>query len=263
MNDYLIDLYLKYYDTREKYERIYKRSFNELLKEIETELSVLSLKELFDAYIKYSRVNYLKNSYLNSLLNLIYEDIQLKINDNNPIEIIDMHADLFSSMLSLEDNIQSYKNIIRVRTYNLADPFFISNKIEKTNQEQAVFIQEYKDEIETFNQTLKISQSSFNYLDKLHNLLMECLDNKIVSLSTEERNNLIRDINKRIELYFSRINYQKNLLNNKTALELEIRLKGLNSYDIAENFNFAKLKNKLEVYEDYQNRLLEQKNKNK
>ena len=70
-------------------------------------------------------------------------------------------------------------------------------------------------------------------------------------------------INKRIELYFSRINYQKNLLNNKTALELEIRLKGLNSYDIAENFNFAKLKNKLEVYEDYQNRLLEQKNKSK
>ena len=53
------------------------------------------------------------------------------------------------------------------------------------------------------------------------------------------------------------------MLNNKTALELEIRLKGLNSYDIAENFNFAKLKNKLEVYEDYQNRLLEQKNKSK
>ena len=168
-----------------------------------------------------------------------------------------MHADLFSSMLSLEDNIQSYKNIIRVRTYNLADPFFISNKLEKTNQEQEVFIQEYKEEIETFNQTLKISQSSFNYLDKLHNLFMEYLDNKIVSLSIDERNSLIRDLNKRIELYFSRITYQKNLLNNKTALELEIRLKGLNSYDIAENFNFDKLKNKLEVYEDYQNKLLE------
>ncbi len=255
MNTYLIDLYLEYYNNREKYEKVYKRSFNDLLKEIETELSILSLKELVDTYIKYSRVNYLKNSYLNSLLNLIFENIQLKIKDGNPIEIIDMHADLFSSMLSIEDNIESYKNIIQVRTYNLTDPFFISNKTDKNNQEN--FIQEYKKEIEAFKETLNISQSSFNYLDKLYNLFMEYLDNILVSLKEDESNSLIRDINKRIELYFSRIDYQKNLLNNKTALELEIRLRGLNSYDIAETFNYDKLKNKLEVYETYRNKLLE------
>ena len=128
MNIYLIETYIKYYNKQDEYENIYKRKFDTLLEEIENQLSVLNLKDLVDLYLNYSAVNYLKNNYMNSLLNLIIQNIKVKLPHTQSIEIMDIYASLFDSMLSLEDNIQSYKNIIKVRSYNLTDEFFLRNK---------------------------------------------------------------------------------------------------------------------------------------
>ena len=43
-----IELYLKYSNNQQGYEKIYQRSFNELLQEIEAEMAILTLKELLE-----------------------------------------------------------------------------------------------------------------------------------------------------------------------------------------------------------------------
>ena len=90
---------------------------------------------------------------------------------------------------------------------------------------------------------------------------MDTLESKINELTSLEKENLIRDVNKRIELCFHKLNFQQNLLKNSKALEIEIRLNGLNSYNILENFNSQSIKNKLTVYESYQSKLLEKRKK--
>lgn len=259
MNNYLIETYIKYYNKQDEYENIYKRKFDVLLEEIENQLAVLNLKELVDLYLKYSAVNYLKNNYMNSLLNLIIQNIKVKLPRTQSIEIMDIYASLFDSMLSLEDNIQSYKNIIKVRSYNLTDKFFLRNKSSKNIN--PFFLENYKEELESFKEFHDLSISSFNYLDKVQVIIMNILENKINELTSLEKENLIRDINERIELCFNKLNFQQNLLKNSKALEIEIRLNGLNSYNILENFNSQSIKNKLTVYESYQSKLLEERKK--
>lgn len=259
MNIYLIETYIKYYNKHDEYENIYKRKFDTLLEEIENQLSVLNLKELVDLYLKYSAVNYLKNNYMNSLLNLIIQNIKVKLPHTQSIEIMDIYASLFDSMLSLEDNIQSYKNIIKVRSYNLTDEFFLRNKSSKNINPS--FLENYKKELEGFQEFHDLSISSFNYLDKVQVIIMDTLESKINELTSLEKENLIRDVNKRIELCFHKLNFQQNLLKNSKALEIEIRLNGLNSYNILENFNSQSIRNKLTVYESYQSKLLEDRKK--
>ena len=253
----IIETYIKYYDKQSDYEKIYKRNFDILLEEIENQLSILNLKELVDLYLKYSAINYLKNNYMNSLLNLIIQNIMAKLPYTQSIEIMDIYANLYDCMLSLEENIQSFSNLIKARTYNLNDEFFLQNKSSKNTNPN--FIENYKKELESFQETHDLSISSFNYLDKVQIIIIDILESKINNLTSDEMENLIREVNKRIELYSSQIEYKKKLLNNKRALELEIRLRGLNSYDIAETLNYVKLENKLEVYVNYQNKLLEKK----
>ena len=59
-----IELYLKYSNNQQGYEEIYQRSFNELLQELETEMAILTLKDLLELYIYYSKPNRLKKNYL-------------------------------------------------------------------------------------------------------------------------------------------------------------------------------------------------------
>ncbi len=254
MDTYLIETYIKYYNKQDEYENIYKRKFDLLLEEIENQLSVLNLKDLVDLYLKYSAINYLKHNYMNSLLNLIIQNIETKLPLAMPIEIMDIYANLYDSMLSLDDNIQSFNNIIKARTYNLNDEFFLKKKTSD-------YLENYKKELDSFQETHDLFNSSLNYLDKLQEIIMDILESKITELSLTDKETLIREINKRIELYESKLSFQRNLLKNPKALELEIRLNGLNSYNILENFNFQSIRNRLYIYDSYQSKLLEDKKK--
>ncbi|MGN1352791.1 MAG: hypothetical protein ACI4WF_01855 [Bacilli bacterium] len=251
-----IELYLKYSNNQQVYEEIYQRSFNELLQEIELEFSILSLKELMEIYLYYSKPTRLKSNYMNNLLILVYEVITERLSQFKPIDVVDNYVELCNSLIALNDNIQSYQNIIQVRTYNLEDDFFISNQAIRSHKSIENFIKNYQKEIVDFKDILEISNSSNNYLDKLKNSIKDYLDNLINDLDEEEKKELIQEINKRIDVHSQKLLYQKRLLSNKKIFDIEMRLNNLDSSNIQDKFNFSNAKNKLSVYEDYRNKLI-------
>lgn len=251
-----IELYLKYSNNQQGYEEIYQRSFNELLQEIELEFSILSLKELMEIYLYYSKPNRLKNNYMNNLLILVYEVITERLSQFNPIDVVDNYVELCNSIIALNDNIQSYQNIIQVRTYNLEDNFFISNQAIRSHKSIEKFIKNYQEEIETFKDTLDISKSSNNYLEKLKLNIQDYLDSLINNLTEEEKKELIQEINKRIDVHSQKLLYQKRLLSNRKVFDIEMRLSNIDPSNIQDKFDFSNLKNRLTIYEDYRNKLI-------
>ena len=251
-----IELYLKYSNNQQGYEKIYQRSFNELLQEIEAEMAILTLKELLEIYIYYSKPNRLKNNYMNNLLILIYEVITERLSQFKSIDIVDNYVELCNSIIALNDNIQSYQNIIQVRTYNLEDNFFISNQAIRSHKSIEKFIKNYQEEIETFKDTLDISKSSNNYLEKLKLNIQDYLDSLINNLTEEEKKELIQEINKRIDVHSRKLLYQKRLLSNRKVFDIEMRLSNIDPSNIQDKFDFSNLNNRLTIYEDYRNKLI-------
>lgn len=251
-----IELYLKYSNNQQGYEKIYQRSFNELLQEIEAEMAILTLKELLEIYIYYSKPNRLKNNYMNNLLILIYEVITERLSQFKSIDVVDNYVELCNSIIALNDNIQSYQNIIQVRTYNLEDNFFISNQAIRSHKSIEKFIKNYQEEIETFKDTLDISKSSNNYLEKLKLNIQDYLDSLINNLTEEEKKELIQEINKRIDVHSRKLLYQKRLLSNRKVFDIEMRLSNIDPSNIQDKFDFSNLKNRLIIYEDYRNKLI-------
>ncbi len=256
MHNTNIELYLKYSNNQQGYEKIYQRSFNELLQEIEAEMAILTLKELLEIYIYYSKPNRLKNNYMNNLLILIYEVITERLSQFKSIDVVDNYVELCNSIIALNDNIQSYQNIIQVRTYNLEDNFFISNQAIRSHKSIEKFIKNYQEEIETFKDTLDISKSSNNYLEKLKLNIQDYLDSLINNLTEEEKKELIQEINKRIDVHSRKLLYQKRLLSNRKVFDIEMRLSNIDPSNIQDKFDFSNLKNRLIIYEDYRNKLI-------
>ena len=98
---YLIELYLRYSNNPREYGTTYKRSFTELLKEIELAISILPLKELIKIYLFYSKPNRLKDNYMNNLLILIYEAIENRLKDFKTIFCLRLFISIFISINSL------------------------------------------------------------------------------------------------------------------------------------------------------------------
>lgn len=251
-----IELYLKYSNNHQGYEEIYQRSFNELLQEIELEFSILSLKELMEIYLYYSKPNRLKKNYMNNLLILIYEIITERLSQFNPIDVVDNYVELCNSIIALNDNIQSYQNIIQVRTYNIEDDFFINNQAMRSHKSIEKFIKNYQEEIESFKDILDVSKSSNNYLEKLKLNIQDYLDSLINNLTEEEKKELIQEINKRIDVHSQKLLYQKRLLSNRKVFDIEMRLSNIDPSNIQDKFDFSNLKNRLTIYEDYRNKLI-------
>ena len=251
-----IELYLKYSNNQQGYEEIYQRSFNELLQEIELEFSILSLKELMEIYLYYSKPNRLKKNYMNNLLILIYEIITERLSQFKSIDVVDNYVELCNSIIALNDNIQSYQNIIQVRTYNLEDDFFLSNQATRSHKSIEKFIKNYQEEIETFKDILDVAKSSNNYLEKLKLNIQDYLDSLVNNLTEEEKKELIQEINKRIDVHSQKLLYQKRLLSNKKVFDIEMRLSNIDTSNIQEKFDFSSSKNKLAVYEDCRNKLI-------
>ena len=258
---YLIELYLRYSNNPREYGKTYKRSFTELLKEIELAISILPLKELIKIYLFYSKPNKLKDNYMNNLLILIYEAIENRLKNFKTIDLIDNYAELFDSILTLSDSIQSYQNIINVRTYNLNDDYYVESQAMKSRKSVEEFKQDYQREIDSFQDILNSSNSSYNYLNKLEESINNYLNNLICNLNKEENNELIMELNKRIEIYSQKLIYQKKILTNKKALEIEMRLNNINASNIQDKFSYDNLKNKLIIYEDYQSKLISKSKK--
>lgn len=250
-----IELYLKYSNNQQGYEEIYQRSFNELLQEIELEFSILSLKELMEIYLYYSKPNRLKKNYMNNLLILIYEIITERLSQFKSIDVVDNYVELCNSIIALNDNIQSYQNIIQVRTYNLEDDFFLSNQATRSHKSIEKFIKNYQEEIETFKDILDVAKSSNNYLEKLKLNIQDYLDSLVNNLTEEEKKELIQEINKRIDVHSQKLLYQKRLLSNRKVFDIEMRLSNIDTSNIQEKFDFSSSKNKLAVYEDCRNKL--------
>ena len=251
-----IELYLKYSNNQQGYEEIYQRSFNELLQEIELEFSILSLKELMEIYLYYSKPNRLKKNYMNNLLILIYEIITERLSQFKSIDVVDNYVELCNSIIALNDNIQSYQNIIQVRTYNLEDDFFLSNQATRSHKSIEKFIKNYQEEIETFKDILDVAKSSNNYLEKLKLNIQDYLDSLVNNLTEEEKKELIQEINKRIDVHSQKLLYQKRLLSNRKVFDIEMRLSNIDTSNIQEKFDFSSSKNKLAVYEDCRNKLI-------
>ena len=103
---------------------------------------------------------------------------------------------------------------------------------------------------------LDISKSSNNYLEKLKLNIQDYLDSLINNLTEEEKKELIQEINKRIDVHSRKLLYQKRLLSNRKVFDIEMRLSNIDPSNIQDKFDFSNLKNRLTIYEDYRNKLI-------
>ena len=118
------------------------------------------------------------------------------------------------------------------------------------------FIKNYQEEIESFKDILDVSKSSNNYLEKLKLNIQDYLDSLINNLTEEEKKELIQEINKRIDVHSQKLLYQKRLLSNRKVFDIEMRLSNIDPSNIQDKFDFSNLKNRLTIYEDYRNKLI-------
>ena len=76
------------------------------------------------------------------------------------------------------------------------------------------------------------------------------------NLNEKEKKELIQEINKRIDVHSRKLLYQKRLLSNRKVFDIEMRLSNIDPSNIQDKFDFSNLKNRLIIYEDYRNKLI-------
>ena len=258
VNTYLLDLYIKYNNKKEEYEKKYHKSFNDISNEIETMLENSSFLELTSLYLKYTNIYFLKNNDLSNLLELIYENILKKLETIETIDILDFLADLFHRILEVERNIEVDQNIMRVRSYNIQDDFFLELQSRRLHRTKEQLISQCKDELSIYHSNLILSKLSFKYLDELQNAIFSFLDKRISKLTAEEKDKLNQKINTRIKNYAKDIQRKHQLLKNKSIFEIEARFNAM----LLSNLDFKASQHKLLVYENYQQNLMEAEMKN-
>lgn len=253
MSNYMLNLYIKYFDKKELCEKEKGKSFTEFENELKERLNNLTIDKLIDLYINYSRVSFIMINYkpIESLLDLIYDNISSRLNTLSVSELINLVTVVSEQILSVNANINSNTNIINVRTSNLANDFFISNETRKKNVNKDKFIADYKKEIEDYISNLEYCHASSYFLNRISSLLDFQVIEQIDNLTVEEEDNLLVTLNSKIEEISNLILKVNGLFTSRTAMELEAKFGVDTLLDLVTGSKLENLKNNLELYNKY------------
>lgn len=253
MSNYMLNLYIKYFEKKDLYEKEKAKSFQEFENELKERLNNLTSKELIDLYINYSRVSFMmiNPKPIEALLEIIYNVLESSLNRLSIPELIDLITVVSNQILRVNSNINSNTNIINARTSNLKNDFFITNEARNKNISKEKFISNYENEIQGYISNLEFCHASFYFLNKISSLLDSKIVEKIDNLNDLEKDNLLVILNYKIEEISNLILRVDELCNNRVARELEFKLGVETLLDLVNTSNFENLKNNLELYNKY------------
>ena len=234
------------------------RNYDENFNEIESYLNNLNLNDLINLYLKCATPLYIQNyENISKILNLVFDNIMNKLDTVSLIDIINLYSNIFVETMSLEDSIQSNQNIINVREFNLTDDFFLEYESKKKDQTKEEYIKDYFKSLENYRKSLAHFNKCFQYLDKLQKSVLSYIDSALKTISNEENEVLLREINKKIEETSDEILRRYQLSRNKKAIDIESRMKETPSFEIFNMLDTIALSRKDYVYSNYQAALME------
>lgn len=259
---YLINLYLKFLDKKEEYEKVYHKPFN-VLEELQNNLSSLSLNELIELYQKYAtNINIQREKTPIEIFDLLYQIIIIQLNEVSLMKEIDLYADFFNKILDFEETINTYQNIVSAKSFYANDEYYIERQISKEKLSKEELLKQKRGELEYYIQILTTLEKSYNILDKLQDAILVNIESRIDRSKEDENSHLLETINNRIEKNSKEILRRKELQANKKALSIQSRFNNTSMYEILSGLEVTSLKNKNYVYESYKETLMEKVKQN-
>jgi len=231
---------------------------NSNIKEIEVYLNQLSLKDLFKLYLKCNTTLYFQNyTNISKILDIICTKIMNSLNSEPLMQIVDFYARVFDDQLLIEDHIESNNNIINVRRENLKDNFFLEYESEKNHLTKLEFVEQYSKIISYYENDLHYLRERFKCLDKLQNSLYAYIDNRVINLSSKEKQSLLLSVRTKIEANSKEILKRDEMIKDKKKFDVEMRMNF--SSDIFDLLNVTNLKNYNYILMDLEAKLAKKK----
>lgn len=261
----IINLYLKYVDKKDEYNKDFNNDFDVLCLELNNYLDNLELKKLIELYTEYASIYNIRTfSNIDNFLDVLYEKIISKFKNVSLMKILDLYVNVFNSTLKIDENYKACKNTINARERNLNSEMELENLIKCQSKSRETFISEYKKENLSFKKELLYYQRSFEKNDKLQDAFLIYLESNFKEINEQERGNLLSTINRRIETNSKEILNRNNLLSNKSLLDIRRRFKDNTSLaEIKSSLDTSDLRNSNYIYESYRELLLEKNKINK
>ena len=229
-------------------------SYNEgLNNDLESIIDTIPLNDIVDIYIKYTNPVYIQNKKnISKSLNLICNKILLKLESVSLEELIDLYINVFIEEIFIEDSIDGYKNILKVRNCNLKDEFFIEFESKKQNIGRDEFLNKYIKSLDFYNESLEYHNESFHFLDTLQKGILSFINEKINNCLNDELLVILRNINNKIEFNSNEIIKRNELRKNKKAIDIQRRISETPTIEIFCMLDTTNLKHKNYIYNSLQ-----------
>ena len=212
-----------------------------------------NLKELIDLYVTYSRPKYFKeHSNMEEILSYLSSYILNNLTKGSFLEIMDMYTKLMMMVIELEEQRESNDNIIRIRSNNLEDEFFLENESKSFGLEKEFFVQKYRKELDTFKEYGALYKKIVNLLDAFQKSVLSYLNEYVKELDESQQSNLLKTINERIEKNSIEILKRIELRQNKKKIELQSRFNEIPISKIYEQLDTSYLTKQNYVYKNFQ-----------
>ena len=246
MNNERIEEYIFRYDELTDKER------EEILDSLKESLSNLDSYKILDCYFKYSNRKYLKGKS-DSILNLLKEEINKKIDNLSLIKVIDLYIDLFNRTILVSDTLMASKNILAVLSYNLQDDEYIKREMDKNNVSKEEYVSKLKGDLDKNILVIEGYNKTYNYLDTLQDDILIYIESKLDKIENQDKYYLIQNINKRFSDSSLKLLKLKDNLDN---------IKNIDRNELLSTLEYSELKNKIIIYESFRDTLLKEKDGN-
>ena len=214
-----------------------------------------SLEDLIKNYIEYSNSKYIiEYDGISNVLDSLRNRILLELNNMPLVDVIDLYGDLYIKALQRSEVLKSFNSLIKIREENIKDEKFIEGEAKRRGISREKFVNEYYVEtVKSSDKQLDGLNKSLSFIDKLRIDIALLIDNKIDNMGDSEKDNLLAELDKKVEV-------------NEKEIEKLKRSKILSKYiDISSEeiyMNFIKLKIKTYgIYDIYRVMLRNKKNK--
>lgn len=253
----IIELYLRYLDNKDDYQKDFNESFNNLENTLKMYLEQLDIKDLIILYFEYATLDKFRaNKNIEKLFELIYNVIFSKINELSLMKLVDLISVV---VMDCYDQSTIYyvenKNRVNVRKNNLMSASFFTNELKNSEVKK----EEYIKELNIFSEIVSIYEER---ILKVLNILLDDIilytEIKLNVIKPEELDFVLITINSRIEKNSNIILKDKEYLDNEKNIISGSKINNSSPDDIKNKLH-NEIKNLIvrnERYKNYQQSLI-------
>lgn len=241
------------------------RKYNEnqeLLPEIIAIIDKTDVDDLIEMYLGYSSsIYFIKYPYIAKILNIMGNQIIKKLDSISLLKVIELYSDIYLKTLETTERLERHRNFVKARLYD-------EEKMEKFNgliSEESKNIQErYISSVKNPQKDLQCIEESFNFIDKLNTEMFNYLDNRLHTLLSNERDEVLAYLNYKIEENTREINKREEILQDDEKISIISKYggTGISKFQIRLNLDPTELKIKNEdIYKSLRAIVLDNTNK--